>query len=197
VRHSFFGLADLDLSLYRLDLENEIEFDPATFRFNNVGRSRHQGFDMSIAVRSGFGLQALVSYSLQDATLEAGEDSGNLIDLVPRHLGSVGLSYGGSQRWSGSLSFRFVGRQYLDSANTVSLQAYSTLAARVSYRAKSVELFLAGSNLLNNEYATSGFLTPLTVAVPGETTPVPEIMAFPAPERSWRAGLRWRFDSKP
>ena len=35
------------LVAYRQILENEIDFDPATFRYGNIGRSRHEGIELS------------------------------------------------------------------------------------------------------------------------------------------------------
>jgi outer membrane receptor protein involved in Fe transport len=87
---------------------------------------------------------------------------------------------------------RAVGRQFLDELNLVPIDSYSTLDAQVGYRWTHVEVYAAGMNLLDREYATNGFITPRSVISPGPGLP-PTIMQYPAPPRAFRAGLRWRF----
>jgi outer membrane receptor protein involved in Fe transport len=192
-RHAFAGVLDVEASLYWMDVEKEIDFNPATFRYGNVGRSRHKGVNLSLEGRFGGKASMFASYALQDATFETPEHEGMQIDKVPRHLGSLGFRYGGSRGWSGNLVLRAVGRQYLDESNRYTLDSYTTLDGRLGYTWDRLELFVAGLNLLGEEYSSSGFLSPREILAPGPELD-PTFLVYPAPERTYRAGLRWRWD---
>jgi outer membrane receptor protein involved in Fe transport len=92
----------------------------------------------------------------------------------------------------GSLVFRAVGRQFLDDFNRHAIHSYATLDAQIGYRWEQIELFVAGLNLTDEEYATNGFITPRSVIVPGPSL-APTMMNYPAPPRGYRAGLRLKF----
>jgi iron complex outermembrane receptor protein len=192
IRQSFSKYADLEVSLYSIRLRNEIEFDPATFQFSNIGRSRHQGAEFFLTGHLSPKLDAFLSYTFQDATHENGAAPGKQIIFVPRHLGSAGIRFGLDGGWVGSLVFRAVGRQFLDDFNRHAIHSYATLDAQIGYRWEQIELFVAGLNLTDEEYATNGFITPRSVIVPGPSL-APTMMNYPAPPRGYRAGLRLKF----
>ncbi len=192
IRQAFAQRADLQVSVYSMRLRNEIEFDPVAFQFNNIGRSQHRGAELSLTGHFRPGLDGFLNYTLQDATHESGEAPGKQIIFVPRHLGSLGLRFGVGKGWLGSVVFRAVGRQFMDDTNEHAIESYATLDAQMGYRWRQLELFVAGANLLDRRYSTSGFITPRTTISPGPSLE-PTIMSYPAPTRSLRTGIRWNY----
>lgn len=189
IHQSLPGAVDLEFSAYAMRLRREIEFDPATFQFENIGRSRHRGAELAVSGRAG-ALRWFVNSSVVRSIHEGLAEPGKQIKFVPRYLGSAGARYGTSRGWIGSLVYRIVGRQFLDDENEVPLESYSTLDAQVGYRWSRIELTAGVLNLLDSDYATNGFVTPRFVAAPGPSLG-PTVMIYPAPERSYRVGLRW------
>ena len=48
---------------YRMEVEDEIDFDPATFTYDNIGRSLHRGVEASARVALGPVVSPFVSYA--------------------------------------------------------------------------------------------------------------------------------------
>ncbi len=181
--------AGVDLAVYWLRARNEIEFDPATFSFGNIGRSRHRGAELTLTGRTG-PLGTFLTYTFQQAEHDVGPAAGRQIKYVPEHLGSVGVRYGEPAGWSGSAVYRVVGSQYIDDENATVLGSYGTLDLQAGYRFRSVELFLRVLNALDERYSTNAFLVPRFTVVPGPDIPTTTVF-YPSPDRSIRGGLRW------
>src|SRR4029079_3075892 len=52
----------LEVTAYRIDVEDEIDFDPASFRYRNIGRSRHVGVEALGTWSWGSRLSGFASY---------------------------------------------------------------------------------------------------------------------------------------
>ncbi|PYT13600.1 MAG: hypothetical protein DMF51_10380 [Acidobacteria bacterium] len=191
-RQPFAQHGKLELALYRTKIWQEIEFDPATYSYGNIGRSPHQGIELTLSdqLRKRFGL--LLNYGLQDATHENGGGPDHQIILVPRHQGSLSAHLVGSRRWSGSLILRATGRQFLDETNQHALPSSSVLDGEVRYRWKGMEVIFSGLNILDSEYSSNGFIIPRLVLLSGPSLD-PTIVTYPAPERTYSLALRWTF----
>ena len=87
---------------------------------------------------------------------------------------------------------RVAGRQFLDESNQETIDPYSTVDARIGYRWKQIDVFVAGGNLLDEDYETNGFIVPRSTIVPGPLL-APSLVFYPPPPRAYRAGLRWSF----
>jgi iron complex outermembrane receptor protein len=73
--------------------------------------------------------------------------SGNQLPLAPHLLFSGGLLYAPASGFFGSTIVSYVGRRYLDLANTAPIGGYTTLAANAGYRFDRYELLVSGTNL--------------------------------------------------
>lgn len=201
---------NVDLTLFRVDTDNEIVFDPDSplglFGANiNAGGTRRTGLEADftgpiVGGSHDVGLGLFAHLTLVDAEFTNGPDRGRTVPLVPGHRFSLGLD----TRLPAGLDLRleglWVGEQVLanDEANEQpKLDAYSVVNARLSWSVSGwrgggprsmvdgLTLFVEARNLLDSEYATRG------IYAFDFSTFENEIFLTPAPERRWVAGLRW------
>ncbi len=65
---------EVSASLYRLDLDDEIDFDLRTFRFGNILESRHDGLEVAIAAHFAPGLSLTHSSTWMDVSFRGGDE---------------------------------------------------------------------------------------------------------------------------
>jgi len=207
---------DYELSLFRADVSDDIFSVSPTgttgLSFQNVGGTRRQGVEVSLASRPAAGLEARLSYTYTEATfrdnlelatprLTAGcaaspctqtVRAGNDLPLVPRHRLNASLDYRLAS-WLGLwLGASYVGPQRLrgDEENVErKLTDYVVVNAGLRARWKGLTAFVTINNLLNNEYETFGTFAPNGKV---EGTPVERFLT-PAPPINVLAGASYRF----
>ena len=159
IRHAFTDWIEANLTLFLVDMRNEIFFDPYTYANENFPKTRRQGIEVGAKVKPLQWLTFWGNYSYTKATLQEYPYSGNDIPGVPRHKGSLGADV---EIWNGlSLNTRanFVGSRYFisDWANAVpKLGGYYTLDMKLSYVWKGLKAFVGINNLFNRKYAEFG-----------------------------------------
>ncbi len=207
---------DGELALFRADVSDDIFSVSPTgttgLFFQNVGGTRRQGVEVSLASRPAAGLEARLSYTYTEATfrdnlelatprLTAGcaaspctqtVRAGNDLPLVPRHRLNASLDYRLAS-WLGLwLGASYVGPQRLrgDEENVErKLTDYVVVNAGLRARWKGLTAFVTINNLLNNEYETFGTFAPNGKV---EGTPVERFLT-PAPPINVLAGASYRF----
>lgn len=153
------------LTGYRQRLRDEIVdvYDPATFlqtTVNRRSRSTRSGIEAEAGWKLGKALRLSANYAYLHATEpQAGLQRQTTELRRPRNSGSVAAD-GAIGRWSYGVSLAYVGA-HLDRGDNypyaiVRLGSYWLGGARVAYAVKpGVELFVRGSNLLNQRYEDS------------------------------------------
>jgi len=177
------GHAELSLSAYRMDVDDEIDFDVATFRYGNILESRHEGLEAAVAVSPVERVTLRHSLTLSRVVFRSGESEGNQLKNIPRTTASTALMLTPRRDLDVSLTHRYVGRTYLDDANTVSIEARSTFGAEVAWRFRSMRLELAAENLFDERANSLGF----TLFDPGSGSQVPYV--YPLGGRAIRLAL--------
>ena len=104
VRHAFTDQIEANLTLFWVDMKDEIFFNPLTFTNENVSKTRRQGVEIGAKARPFQWLTLWGNYSYIRPLLRSDPFSGNDIPGVPRHKGSVGADI---QIWNG---FSFNGK---------------------------------------------------------------------------------------
>jgi outer membrane cobalamin receptor len=154
------GRTELSLSVYRLDMRDELDIDLATFQLVNIGRSRHDGAEIGLNFNSPTGFAAFGNYTLQSTTFRNGDYSGNFVKAIPRDLYSFGTSFA----FRNGLAVGAVGhgrrRTFVDDPNTVSLDDYLALDAQGSFSTSGFRLSLSVLNVLDQEYSTTAYPDP-------------------------------------
>jgi outer membrane receptor protein involved in Fe transport len=187
VAHSFdvggqgtFGAFQWLVAGYRTTSDDVIQFVSAAVRgrafFRNVGQTRRQGLEATLAYRKG-PLLVRAGYAFTDATFRkpfalnapdnpSADDSGRIqvrsgdrLPGVPRHRAVLSADYR-RDRWSVGADLQVAAGQYLfgDEANLVPpTPAYIVAGVRASAKLRGrLKLFAEVTNLFDTHYATYG-----------------------------------------
>ena len=157
------GLFLFDVTLFQRDIDNQIEFDNATFRYFNTESVRARGVEMEATLRPTDRLEVLAAYTILDTQLRSGLDNGNeqgrrpgtaLTLSVDWETPLAGLTVGGD--------LRAVGDSFDTNNNSVRLAPYEVVTLRASLPlGEHLEIFGRVENLFDTDYQTAfGFNTP-------------------------------------
>lgn len=180
-RHALGDRYSVEATLYQLDLEDEIGFDAANFQTANIAESRHRGYELSATGSYGENWTGRLAWTLTDAQVRSGDNAGNRIEQVPRYTTSAGLGWARGL-WSASAFLRDARGVYIDSANTLPLDAYRTVDLSVEREFPfGLQARLEMFNAFDETYATWGFASPLDGS--------PQL--YPGLERTVRLSVRY------
>jgi len=86
---------ELSLSVYQMDMTDELDFDVATFRFVNIGKSRHRGVEAGLKLYVRDDATVFFNYTLQNVTNRADDAfKGNFVKAIPRDFISAASARG-------------------------------------------------------------------------------------------------------
>ena len=181
---------------YRIDFDDQIIYNARTDRFDNLGSTRHQGFESEIfwTPQAMPDLDLHASYAYLDAKQRNGTFKGNEVPYSSRNQFTVDGRYRFAEHWTYNLDGLYVSSAYTDAANSSDEDATASVGKLPAYWVwntaierefeladKSVLTASAGiSNLFNREYYFRGI----------DTSPWGR---QPAPERSLTLGVNYRF----
>jgi outer membrane receptor protein involved in Fe transport len=182
VRQSL-GRLRWEVVVYRMRVRDEIDFDPRTFTYANIGRSAHDGVEAEMSAFQGGPLAIDVNYTWTRATPA---DSANQLKNIPRHVLRPGMTlllpasttvYAGYTRTSGA---------FADDDNRVNLDDRSTIDVRIAKQVSRLRLRLDLVNVGADRYEEVGYVLP---DFRGGVVPY----FYPAPGFSAAAGvdIRW------
>jgi iron complex outermembrane receptor protein len=195
-----FAKTHLELAVFRIDVENEIVFDPTPLptdpfgRNVNAGETRREGAELTARSHLASNLDGFATVTHMDATFQNGEAEGNRVPLVPELRASGGFDLRLPRGFGVSADVLYVGSQVLDNdaLNTQDeLGAYAAVNARARYRFRTsrgheIGGFVEARNLLDREYATRG------IYAFDFGTFSNAVFVTPAPGRRFFAGIEWK-----
>ena len=112
------GDVRLEASVYRMNLKNEIHYNPNTFANVNLDPTRRRGIELSAGWQAASRLALKASYAYAEARFTSGSYSGNEVPLVPRRTASLALDWKAAAWWGLSASARHVGDKRFDNDQT-------------------------------------------------------------------------------
>ena len=184
----------LGVTLFRIDMEDEIEFvytSPWTGENQNVGKTRHDGAELSASYLWQKYLKVYGNLTYHKATFEAGPHSKKEMPMVPNRIINAGLEIYLPGPVTIKPEIRHVGDAYLSGDNdnsTEKLDAYTLLDVYVYYRPAFGRLnlsFFAGvENLTDTQYSSFG--------IDYEQYWMDNFY-YPMPGRNFKAGLSFEF----
>ncbi len=148
------------LSAYQMDMRDELDFDVATLRYRNIGRSRHRGVEAGAEWSAAGWWSAFTNYTLQDVTSRAGAYQGNRLKAIPRQALAGGVAM--SPRLLPELRLTATHQRdiFLDDANTRELPAWTRLDAQLTQRIGDLFVSVQVRNVLGARHSTTGFADP-------------------------------------
>jgi len=165
-----------EATLFRNEIEDLIDSDPATFRAANIHSARTQGVETVLRTASERGLFARASYTYLEAV---DRDSGAALLRRPRHRASATVGAGSPLAGSFSVTALFVGprpdRDAVNFSNVVESPSYVRFdaAATSPQLILPVAIYARLTNILGRAYS--------------------EVNGFPAPGRRFLIGLEASF----
>lgn len=191
-------------AVYRIDTRDEIVAADASFgrtTYQNAGRTRRQGFELSWEGEMKSDLKARLAYGWVDAKYRddctttscldpASPDkhlrSGNAIPGVARNAFYAGLDWMPEQGFRAGIDGRYLSKIYVNDGNTESAPSYFVVGAHVGYVWRNgpwrIASHLRVDNVFDRRYAGS------VIVNEGNRR-----YYEPAPGRNWNAGVNVSF----
>jgi outer membrane receptor protein involved in Fe transport len=150
---------NFSINLFRLDTEQEIFFNPASFANENLdGDTIRQGVELKVSKQfSRIVLNG--SYTFKDTEVDGGEFDGKEIPNVPRHQFTVGAEAKLLEKVRLNVDGTYVGeRPYIsDFANVIEDQdGYFYATAKLAYMFQKGSAYLTVNNMFDEEYYEYG-----------------------------------------
>ncbi|HYK41702.1 MAG TPA: TonB-dependent receptor [Thermoanaerobaculia bacterium] len=174
-----------EASVYRTQVREEIDFDPATFRYVNIGRSLHRGVEAAARWRVLPDFEPFFSWAWTSVEALDGADAGRQLKNVPRQIirGGAAISLPAGVRMQ-AVASALAGR-YLDDANRFPLRNAAIVDVRVERDFGRLTARLDLWNAGNSRAEEIGFVLS---DFRGRDVPY----AYPGARRSLRAGIAYR-----
>jgi len=174
-----------EATAYRIDVDDEIDFDPAVFRYRNIGRSRHVGVESQGVWSWNNGISAFASYDWTRVEAREGGNRGKQLKNIPEHVIRAGASLALPGSATAEAVWTWTGRRYLDDADHFRLSDVSVVDIRIAKELGEFRVRLDVLNLADARYAEVGF----TLAdFQGNEVPY----VYPSAGRALRVGIDWR-----
>ena len=155
-------------AVFRVDLSNELFFDPVTLGSRNRQPTRRQGFSLEGSWQATASLTLHANYTYADATFREGtvggrSIAGNRVPISPRHTLNAGLSWALSSYTRADVDVHYTGTSAFDADETNTfgseIPAYTVVDFKLS--ARRGEWLLGGGirNLFNEKYIDYAVVT--------------------------------------
>jgi iron complex outermembrane receptor protein len=156
-----WGTASLQgrLLVYRLDLENEIAYDPAQYININLDKTRRQGAVLENRYQFNHKSAFISRYTFTKAEFSSGPLAGNRVPFVARHSGMLGLEQHFAKSWLAYVELQAVSDRVFsgDYSNALgTLPGHGVINTRFEYSAHDVSYRFSINNLLNRKYVDVG-----------------------------------------
>ncbi len=182
IRHYFTKSLYANINFFRIDTEDEIFFNPATFANENLdGKTRRDGIEISLG-KNFKNVSVIGSYTYTKAELNTGQFAGNEMPRVPEHKASAEVVISPVHGFTVAINGIYIGERFFESDfdNAFPKQDdYVVLNAKFMYNWKQYTIFLNINNFLDEKYAEFGVLGGSSV----------EEAFYPSPERNFLFGV--------
>lgn len=179
--------SDWSLVVYRLNVRDEIDFDPQTFSYRNIGSSLHRGVEASVAFAKTARVTPQITYAWTRVADTATPDA--QLKNIPEHAAQLLLHAQVTSTTTADAIYRWRGTLTLDDAGAFREPAVSRVDLRFAHELGAVRL---NADLLNAFGARYNELGYVLADFKGRPTP----LEYPAPGRAVRLGLTWTLSRK-
>ena len=130
----------------------------STFKYGNIKKSRHSGFEGSLGVYFANRIRLNSTLNIMDVTFSTGDYEGNRLKNIPRTSYTNRFTFRINSYLNIIMAHRFLGEVFLDDANSVSLPAYNAIDGRMQLRLNQIRIDLDVFNLMGTHYSSSGYM---------------------------------------
>jgi outer membrane receptor protein involved in Fe transport len=150
---------DLSGAVYRQRMRDELDFDVASFRYVNIGRSLHRGVELGGTFTNSWSI-VLASIARQDVLAEAGQFNGRQLKAIPRRIAAVGADFHAWRGFNVGVLANSLGGAFIDDENTRPLSAYTRIDARLGVPIGFARVTLDAMNVFDRRYDATAFPDP-------------------------------------
>jgi iron complex outermembrane receptor protein len=189
IRHAFTDQIEANLTLFWIDMRDEIFFNPIVPPFGenaNFPKTRRLGFEIGAKFKPLSWLLLWGNYTYIRPELLGEPFSGNDIPGVPRHKGSLGADIDFGKGFLFNTKVNAVGSRHLisDWGNQFGrLGGYYTLDAKLSYSWKGLKAFVGVNNVTDQKYAEWAVTNATGTSQ----------LFYPSPRRNFFGGVSYTF----
>ncbi|MHB1142860.1 MAG: TonB-dependent receptor [Sulfuricaulis sp.] len=177
------GDLQTSLSVYRMNLRDEIHFNPTTFANQNLDPTRRHGMSLSAGKRITEKSRVTADYAYTRAVFRSGAFAGKEVPLVARNTGSLSFSWTPKEKLKLSTTARYTGGKRFDNDQTNTFQkipAYTIVDTKLAGTSNAWKWQAA----INNVFAKKAFDYGIrSTSSPGVYN------AYPLPERTFSFSL--------
>ncbi|HUP61513.1 MAG TPA: TonB-dependent receptor [Thermoanaerobaculia bacterium] len=171
-------------SAYRTNVSDEIDFDPTFFTYRNIRSSRHTGVEAMMELRARAFVNPLFTYAW--TRVVATDNPDHQLKNIPEHVAQLFLRASLPGAAGASLGYRWEHVRFADDGGQFPLPDVQTVNAKVDRTFGRVRVELEARNLLDEKYS---YVASILNDFSGE----PNVLEFPAPGRTARINIAWRY----
>lgn len=182
------GPVSVTATVYRMELENEIHFQPASFQNINLDDTRRSGFEFNLLRQLGDAASIQINYSYTRSEFVAGTFDDQIVPLVPKHKANLVYNVDLCPDLSLATTWHYVGSSYFanDLANDFGekIPDYQVVDLKLTKKLEDLLVSASINNVFDEEYYNFGVNSTFT---PGRYN------AYPLPERQLNLALEYVF----
>jgi outer membrane receptor protein involved in Fe transport len=171
------------VSAYRMNVSDEIDFDPTFFTYRNIGSSRHTGIEAMADVRTPY-LQPMFTYAW--TRVVATDNPGQQLKNIPEHVAQLYLHASLPHAVGAMVGVRWEHMRFADDDGRFPLPDVLTVNAKVNRTFGRLRAEIEALNLFDEKYS-------YVASILNDFRGQPNVLEFPAPGRTARATVGWRF----
>lgn len=180
--------SDWSVAAYRMNVRDEIDFDPRTFSYRNIGTSLHRGVEASAEFAKTAPVSARVAYAW--TRVADGATPGRQLKNIPEHTAQLLVHWRATAATGADFLYRWRDGLSLDDEGTFRQPALSRVDLRLTHELRSVRLHADVLNALDARYVELGYV------LVDFATGLPAPLEYPAAGRAFRLGAAWTFGRK-
>jgi len=185
IRHSFTKKVNVNLTLFNMYVDEEIYYNPITFKNDNYPKTTRQGLDMQLDLQLTKNISTFINWTYTRAKFRKGIFDDNTIPMVPLNKASAGLNLE-FNNFKVLPTITYVGKKYAisDQANSQDkIDSFVRVDLITRYEKSNFEIFFNINNLFDRRYVEYAAYSSWTG----------DIGYYPAPGRNFVAGAKIKF----
>jgi iron complex outermembrane receptor protein len=154
----------LKINLYRIDYDNEIlsdiyDFAEGEFDIEIADQTRHEGIEIESDIKINEKMRLTLNGSISSNTFMSGENKGKLLMNVPGSLANIQAKYQLTRSVGMFGQVKYVGRQFIDQANTpdIAIDPYTVVNLSAFVKMKDYRIKFIINNIFDTLYETYGY----------------------------------------
>jgi len=151
---------DWSAALYEQKMRDELDFDITTFRYVNIGRSRHRGAELGLSAEAAGRWFVFGNFTRQQVLASNGQFAGKQLKAIPRRVASAGFN---TTLWGGitaGVVASSLGGAFVDDDNLVALRGYTRFDSRLGIPFGRARVTIDLLNAFDRRYDVTGFPDP-------------------------------------